>query len=267
MSGTSVWGDYNTPSDPTSGRRQPDKVAIREWSAEMEGRHQLIEKRIYAVPGTYTWTRPDDCTCVYVEVLSAGASGGSCLEASPGYLSVGTGGGGGGASSAWVTLADGLGATEQVQVGAGGAPNPPGGYDGNPGGDSWFGSGSPTGSGVGWASCTGAEQGHRVDNTQSNNNEGGAGGNRFGGAGLQVAGCSGGAGIIKAPAVAISGRGGSATGPYGGAGGKEALSYGNGHGGNRGGGGSGGFSKDGLPVGGATGGPGGDGLVVVWAFR
>lgn len=114
-----------------------------------------------------------------------------------------------------------------MRFGAGSAPNLPGGYDGTPGGESWFGSGSPTGVGVGWASCTGAEEGHRVDNTQNGCNEGGAGGNRFGGAGLQVAGCSGGAGFIKATApsnLAISGRGGSATGPYGGSGGKEALS-------------------------------------------
>ena len=83
--------------------------------------------------GNATWSKPTGITAVFVEMWGGGGSGGASVSGSnPG----GGGGGGGAYNSMWIQASD-LGGTEAVVVGAGGSAVS--NNQGNPGGNSSFG--------------------------------------------------------------------------------------------------------------------------------
>lgn len=77
------------------------------WTAELEAFGHVLDVETFGASGT--WTRPDNCTGCYVEVTGGGGSGAPCASAAAGQVARGS-------SSAWVTVDDGLGETEEVEV-------------------------------------------------------------------------------------------------------------------------------------------------------
>lgn len=260
--GHTVWRDDVVEGVPGSGKHSVSKLEVRAWAAELEAFGHLLGHQIFYESGT--WTRPDGCTAIYVEALGGGGSGASCGAAASAQVECGSGGGGGGFSASLIRSPP---SSVAVTVGLGGAKPPAGSNPGNSGGTSDF--GTTENGGLPYVRATGGEGGHVLASTAEGCLEGGAGGNAGGVIGdIKVSGDSGGFAIVSRtpPAtIGISGRGGSGAGPYGGAGGKEALSIGPGHGGGvYGGGGGGAFAWNLSDA--AQAGPGSHGLVVVWMF-
>ena len=168
---------------------------------------------LQAFTASGTWTKPASLTCVIIEVIGAGASGGASLN--------GAGGGGGGGYSLKRVAAASLGATETVTVGAGGAAVASGSA-GNSGGTTSFGAHC---SATGGAGALG-----------SDNSFGGLGGAGTGGD-LNMVGCPG----RRREASDATGHGGAAA--RGGGGGLESAGAG-GAGQNYGGGGAGGANAN-----------------------
>jgi len=187
-----------------------------------------------------TWTKPGSGTYALVEVWGAGGSGGRGTGA-------GGGGGGGGAYSSLTILLSGLGATETVTIGAGGAARTTN-LVGVIGGTTTFGaflsafggSGGNTGNGGGGGGGGAFTAGLQAGTTTSGMAGGGPGGGAVGAAGLGN------------PATSLGG---------GGSGGGNASPRTGGQGYFGGGGGSGGISTVGTFIGGASvmGGGGGGG--------
>ena len=95
-----------------------------------------VDKQVYTANDT--WSKPAGLKAVMVRLVGGGGSGGG--TAATGASTFAEGGGGGGAGySEKVILADDLGATETVTIGAGGAASAAGG-NGNAGGTTSFGS-------------------------------------------------------------------------------------------------------------------------------
>lgn len=184
-----------------------------------------------------TWTKPAGINKVLVYVVGGGGSGGG----GDGGNAAG-GGGGGGACIKFIT--SGLGSTEAITVGAGGAGVSED-SNGNTGGTSSFGSHCSATGGAG-AIFNGYTPGGSggVGSGGDLNIKGGAGGSGSGDEGLGTAGGSGGNSIFQG-----GGRGGG-SGSGGGIG--EAGSLGGGSGGNAG--------TENL------GSPGGSGVVIVYEY-
>lgn len=194
-----------------------------------------VTRQVFTSSGT--WTKPAGCIGVKVTVVGGGAGGGIASAAD---YTAGGGGGAGGMAIQWITA--GLGATETVTVGSGGA-------SGGAGGSSSFGS---------HCSATGGTDGTDDGGGATDSNlAGGAGG--VGSSGdINIAGGRGRVGII-ANSLVSAGDGGDS--PLGGGGGKGGLSanaagtpgttYGAGGGGGGGGvagAGAGGAGKAGIVI-------------------
>ena len=77
-------------------------------------------RQIYDTAGTYTWTKPDNCTYIEIECIGGGGAGGGATAVSG---AIAGGGGGGCYSKIFKTAASTLPATLSVTVGAKGAGN------------------------------------------------------------------------------------------------------------------------------------------------
>jgi hypothetical protein len=85
------------------------------------GTAAIADVQIFATPGAYTWTKPAGAKSVHVAVISGGGGGGSGQMSAAASPASGGGGGGAGARN-FVTLpASLLGASENGNVGSGGA--------------------------------------------------------------------------------------------------------------------------------------------------
>ena len=136
----------------------------------------LASVQTFAAAGTATWTKPAGITAVLVYVTGGGGSGGKHGCGSNGS-SRSAGGGAGGTAIKWIT--SGLGSTETVTIGAGGA-RVTGDATGNAGGTSSFGSHcSATGGSGGQQGCAAAVEGGAsgVGSSGTINLEGAPGGN------------------------------------------------------------------------------------------
>jgi hypothetical protein len=91
-------------------------------------------RQIYDTAGTYTWTKPDNCTYIEIECLGGGGGGGGTTALSG---AIAGGGGGGCYSKRFKIAASTLPATLSVTVGARGVGNS--GADGSAGGASYVG--------------------------------------------------------------------------------------------------------------------------------
>jgi hypothetical protein len=109
----------------------------------------LLNRQVFTANGT--WTPTAGTTAVLVTVVGGGGGGGAAVATGAGQSSAGTGGGAGGASIEYIT--SGLGATETVTIGAGGAGGTTG--TGSNGGTSSFGSHCSATGGAGGASAVG----------------------------------------------------------------------------------------------------------------
>lgn len=210
-----------------------------------------------------TWTKPAGVTAVYVIVTGGGGSGGAG-EAN--YNSFGAGGAGGTAIK-WIN--SGLGSTETITVGDGGATQSSTNTDGNPGATSSFGS---------HCSATGGYGGKNADRTQriggshadSKPRGVGSGGdlNLYGGDGTKYQG-----GDLSTD-YAGAGNGGASYWGGGGLGGHSSgTGWTDGSSGTEAGGGhpgqvygSGGGAGDGTTTDFARGGAGAKGVVVVYEY-
>jgi len=105
----------NVVSAKVSPVGHPDSKQLVTGEA-VKGR--LINVRVFASPGVYTYTPTAGTKAVLVEVLGAGGGGGGTVSTSSGaFVSVGSGGGGGGYAASYLTSGfSGIGVT----VGAGG---------------------------------------------------------------------------------------------------------------------------------------------------
>ena len=199
--------------------------------------------RVYATPGTFTWTRPAGLRAVKVRVQAAGGAGGSSTSvAAPSGMGAG---GGSGSYGEIVIPAALLPSSVSITVGAG-APAPTATNSGTAGGNSSFGSFVITNGG----------QGGSISNVAVNGANGGSIGS---GGDVNLPGWPGSSNGYDTASL-IGGAGGNS--PFGGAGGKEIIT-GNtaGVSGVLGGGGGGGRSTSAL--GGVSGGAGGNGIVTV----
>lgn len=165
---------------------------------------------------------PAGATAVLATCVSGGGSGGSA-PASPGNASAGSGGGGAGLSESFL---ENPGATITLVIGAGGAAPAAGANNGNAGGDTTAYSSRLAAI---FCKATGGAGGKFFASSADDNIEGGAGGNASGAIGnlRTLSGDSGGYALVVGTA-SLGGRGGR--GADGQAGGKEAMSSGNGHG-------------------------------------
>jgi hypothetical protein len=91
-------------------------------------------RQIYDTAGTYTWTKPDNCTYIEIECVGGGGGGGGTTALSG---AIAGGGGGGCYSKRFKIAASTLPATLSVTVGVGGVGNS--GSDGSAGGTSYVG--------------------------------------------------------------------------------------------------------------------------------
>lgn len=123
------------------------KIATDEWLlfGDLEqSRDGLLlgSRQIFSVAGSFTWTKPEGCVAVLVKLVGGGGGGRGAAAANGA-----AGGGAGGYSEKFITT--GLGATEDVEVGAAGSAGTVGG-NGTAGGSTSFGSHcSATGGGGG----------------------------------------------------------------------------------------------------------------------
>lgn len=198
-----------------------------------------------------TWTKPDGCRAVLVEVVGPGGGGAGATGGSS-ECSVGGGGGAGEYARRWITSP---GSSETVTVGTGGAggaanATPQAGAAGS--GNSSFGSHVSAAPGQGGSPMTTGTSPLFV--------AGGAGGNGGSGGTIICKGQPGSPGIRLSGTVGHSGNG--APGPFGG-GGEGSVSVNNGIVGEIGAGGSGAAS---FSVAQRGGGNGGNGIVIVWEF-
>lgn len=184
------------------------------WVAVDPNQSSVFVERIYTANDT--WTKPSGLVAVEVEVIGGGGGGGS-IPGRSATLQGAAGGGGGGGYSYRKVVAELLGSTESITVGAGGI----GGDgvlhaagNGQSGGTSSFGS---------WLSATGGDGGLLFDGVNIdalNVSSGGKGG--IGSSGdLNVAGCPGGYGSAFTNTTAThigSAAGNGGDSPYGGGG-------------------------------------------------
>ena len=136
----------------------------------------LASVQTFSSAGTATWSKPAGITAVLVYVTGGGGSGGK-HGCGSNKSSRSAGGGAGGTAIKWIT--SGLGSTETVTIGAGGAAVT-GDAAGNGGGTSSFGSHcSATGGNGGQQGCAGAVEGgaNGVGSNGTINLEGGPGEN------------------------------------------------------------------------------------------
>lgn len=237
-----------------------------------------VDVQTVTATGAGTWTKPSGGqTMCAVEVTGAGGSGGKGAAAAAG------GGGGGGQHIRRFVVMSGLGATEALSIGAGGAAQTVASTDGNAGGNSTFGSagtlitaygggpGMGTGSGGingggggGGPNTAGAAQTQAITTNFNVPNEGAGG--RFGSTSAGEQGKAtlhngAGGGGSSGDATNDNGAGGSSV--YGGAGGgaaAEDVAPGPGAGGTSqfgGAGGAGAFDATAATAGSAPGGGGG----------
>lgn len=192
-----------------------------------------------------TWTKPDGCTTVLVELIHGGGSGAVWTNSAAG--------GAGGAYLTYTLAAASLGATETVVVGAGGASVAPNGY-GITGGASSF-AGITEGSG----GAGGTANGVSIAPTAAGHGAGNGGGTstyngQIGGAGTLGAGGGGGSGLYsKANGGASVNAGAGGNGRFNAG---DTLAAANGS--YPGGGGGAGYNL--------ASGAGGNGRVRVWAW-
>lgn len=193
-----------------------------------------VNRQVFIATGAGTWTKPATGSLVRVRVWGGGGSGGKGSSGDE----AGAGGGGGSCVEKWFLISD-LGATEPINIGAGGAAQNTSATAGNVGGNSTFGA-----SGTLVTAYGGGGGGL-----------GGSGGARGGGGGGGI----GGVGQVGA-ATQVGGLGGLPSGvsPMGGTGGAAGA----GGGFNAAGGGGGGGSSSTTPGAGGSsvyGGGGGGG--------
>lgn len=184
----------------------------------------------YTSTGADTWTKPSGAVKILVQVWGAGGSGGA--HESGGGDKAG-GGGGGGYNEKWFDAAD-LGATESINVGAGGAAVTPDNL-GNAGGNSTFGTSGTLVTGYGGG----------AGDFGLSDSDGGGGGGPLGAGG---SGTSGGA--AGAPGAPLAGASPGGDGLYGAAGGNESTNAGGDA--YYGGGGGGGLTADTAGAGGTS---------------
>ena len=189
--------------------------------------------QVFTSTGANTYTKPWDVLRVKVRVQGAGGGGGNATASDPGSAS--GGGGGGGGFSEKIIVADVVGPTETMTVGAGGGVA-------STGGTTSFGS---------HCSATGGGGGTSTNETQGSggaggagsggdiNFEGGDGDNGMGGSGSNypAAGGYGGNSHLggggkagKIPSTSLASSAGSAGNIYGGGGGGGAANDGTGNG-------------------------------------
>ncbi|WP_265595985.1 hypothetical protein [Verrucomicrobium sp. BvORR106] len=136
------------------------------------GGARTLDIQIFSTPGLSTWTKPAgavSCECV---AIGGGGGGGSGRHATDGNHRGGGGGGGGGGIVRELIMADELGATEVVTVGAGGpggaaiSANDTNGVSGIAGSASTFAGRSATGgnAGAGGVAGTGGASGSAISN-------------------------------------------------------------------------------------------------------
>ncbi len=210
----------------------------------------LSSVQTFSSAGTATWSKPAGITAVLVYVTGGGGSGGK--HGCGSNVSARSGGGGaGGTAIKWIT--SGLGSTETVTIGAGGAAVT-GDAIGNAGGTSSFGSHcSATGGDGGQQGCAGSVEGgaNGVGSNGTINLEGAPGGN-----GAEPDNHS-------AHYKASGGNGGES---YWGGGGRGSTGYDTSvvsEAGVKGSGGGGGQANQNSPASGA----GGAGYCVVWEYK
>lgn len=197
----------------------------------------------YTTAGAFTWTRPDGCVAAHIQVQAPGGSGAGSAGITA-QASFGSGGGAGEYAESFITIAEGLGATETVTIGAVAAAPTAGANNGNDGVACSFGAhvvANPGGGGIAMASAT-----SNVSSGGGATGSGGTGDVKFpGGAGQR--------GIRHSGTQGFSGTGGDSQWGRGGAGvtnaaGIASVGWG--------GGGGGAASTDTTDRAGAAGGPG-----------
>jgi hypothetical protein len=257
-------GDVDTPAEGYA-RIGVDETTKKVFSIDDEGlitHYGLGESVAFSEAVKYTssgtWTKADYSGLygVIVELWGGGGSGGGVTGASG--QAAAAGGATGGGYSCKLILADDLGTTETVTIGAGGAAPSAGNNNGNAGGTTSFGS---------HCSATGGSPSNGQGSNATVPRLGSMGGNTGGvgsGGDINLRGEAGDYGLILATTIAVSGKGGSA--PRGGTGGAARNTDANGNAGNiPGGGGSGAASSSNANN--RAGGAGARGECVVWILK
>lgn len=172
-----------------------------------------------------SWTQPDGCLGIEVEVIGGGGSGGGASATAAGQYACTSGGGGGGYSRKFITMA--LNATETLVVGAGGAA--PTGGAGATGGTTAFGAHLQATGGVGGLASAASTGVRTVDGREGGvgslgdlNTKGSGSGYGFSNGSITMStGSHGGSSVLGGGAVGIIATGtqaGVAGGDYGGGG-------------------------------------------------
>lgn len=226
------------------------KIGSHALRPELIGKFRgLRALRVYT--SSTTWTKPTGLSHVIVEVVGGGGAGGGAVVTGAGQTSVGQSAGAGGYAQK-IILADALGASEVVTIGAGGA-GVLGGAGGN-GNTSSFGAHC---SGLGGSGGFAAAASVNIRMISGDIGGDGVGGD------INIPGEGANYSLCVPPAVA-SGLGGSTHFGAGGVSAAGSVSV-DGHNGTQGGGGSGGMNRASEVVE-RIGGDGGNGIILVWEY-